>query len=383
MKTIAIIVAGGNGNRAKQSTPKQYAQLGAKPLLAWSVDYFCNDTRFDYVIIVCPIGGIAMAQSIIEPKPNLLFVEGGATRALSVRQGLNLAHTFGPETVFIHDAARPGIEIEIIDRIFAAIENGADGAIPALSIADAIWQIDDKSILKSPLKREDLRRAQTPQAFNFAKLFVAYGNVPNVENAADDAQIAVASGLNVQIIEGSAKLGKVTYGEDFRIMSDLLLPPRAVQIGMGFDAHKFSEGSFLTLCGQVIPHNFGLIGHSDADVAWHAMVDAILGAIGEGDIGNAFPPSDIKWRGAASSIFLEYAAERVQARGGEIKHVDLTIICELPKISPWREHMILNTQKILKIKKENISIKATTTEGMGFAGRKEGIAAQAIATILL
>ena len=389
MDNIAIIVAAGSGTRAKSQLPKQFEKLGVQTVLDWSVQYFYSDIRFSKTIIVhakdaidLVIGSISIENPLVDDK--LIFIEGGTTRTESTRTGLIAALKYTPKAIFIHDAARPGINKQTIDDLLEKIADGSDGALPALSVSDALWQIDSNDELTQPIQRKNVRRVQTPQAFVFEKLLAAYSNIPEGVSYNDDAEVAMASGMNISIVEGSLTLDKITFQEDFKRMEHLLMPNQnKIRVGSGFDAHKFGTGEFITLCGEKIPHSNGLLGHSDADVAWHALVDAILGALGEGDIGTAFPPSDPQWKGAASSVFLEYAVQRVKERGGTINHLDLTIICESPKIGPHRDKLIQNTCRIANLDRNSVSIKATTTEAMGFTGRKEGIAAQAIATITI
>lgn len=378
MKFIAIIVAGGSGQRANTIAPKQFNMFGQKMLLEWSLDFFQNNDKFAEIILVLPDN----YQSFSPPfsnNQNVHIVNGGNTRTQSVKNALEKAISLNGDIVFIHDAARPGLSNDIIDNIVASIEAGNDGVVPALKISDAMWEIEDNH-LKAPIDRNNRIRVQTPQAFKLKQLYQAYSNIDGT--FADDAEIALHAGLKIGFIDGDNLLDKITYNEDFKHMEKLLLPNIRSRIGMGFDAHKLGEGAFVTLCGVEIKHDKGLIGHSDADVAWHALVDAILGAIAEGDIGKAFPPSEAKWKGASSKIFLEYAVGRVKAKGGEIENIDITIICESPKIGLVREELIKSTALVCDIPISSVSVKATTTELMGFTGRKEGIAAQAIANII-
>lgn len=380
MNNIAIIVAAGSGSRAQSAVPKQFQKLGRRTILEWSARYFVDDERFSKVIIVHAKNAFEYIDKSDFEIGKFIFCLGGETRTQSTIAGLKAAKDFNPSRVFIHDAARPGINRHIIDRIFAALDNGADGALPVLQISDAIWQLSPENQIKKPVPRDNIRRVQTPQAFDFAKLNTAYASIGANQSFNDDAEVAIASGMIIEAIEGDIRLDKITFKEDFERMENIL-SPKTLRVGSGFDAHKFGDGNFVTLCGEKIAHTHGLLGHSDADVAWHALVDAILGALGEGDIGSTFPPSDIKWKGAASSVFLEYAIDRVKQRGGTINHLDITIICEAPKIGPVRDKLIENTCRIANLDRQSVSIKATTTEAMGFTGRKEGIAAQAIATI--
>lgn len=379
---IAIIVASGGGSRAKTNIPKQYIKILNKPILQWSIEAFKKSGNFDEIIIAYNKEHEEFATPILN-ELNVKSVYGGETRAISVKNALDFAQEFNPKYVFIHDAARPGLDNEIIESIFEALENGNDGAMPSLVLSDAIWQIDENNCAQKSISRDILRRAQTPQAFDYNKLMTAYQHFDNFENALDDAQIAIAANLKIKLVAGKERLDKITFNKDFEKMEGHLANNIYVpKTGIGLDAHQFCEGEFVTLCGVEIPYEKGLKGHSDADAAWHALTDALLGAIGLGDIGQAFPPSDMKYKGAASSIFLEFAKNKVIESGAKITNVDVVIICEAPKIGPHREAMRKKTAEVLGINIKNVGIKATTMEKMGFTGRKEGIAAQAIATII-
>lgn len=384
MRTIAIIVAGGVGQRSGQNMPKQYALFGGKLMVRWSVDFFLQDIRFQGAILVHNRNIETEILSQLRAIEGLHLVIGGDTRSASCHNGLEMARELGADFVFIHDAARPGVDEGTISRLFAALEAGNLGAVPAIAIADALWEVEpDNNKLVTGVSRENKIRVQTPQAFAFAPIFDAYKQQEAEVSFADDAEIAIASGIEVAVVEGSNSLDKITYASDFGRMEKLLCGSSIIRsrIGIGFDAHKFGEGEFVTLCGVKVPHSHGLIGHSDADVAWHALVDAILGALAEGDIGKAFPPNEEKWRGASSEIFLKYAVERIAANGGKIANIDITIICEEPKISAVCAALVHSTANICAVTESQISIKATTTEQMGFTGRKEGIAAQALVNI--
>ena len=277
----------------------------------------------------------------------------------------------------IHDAARPLLPSQVIDRLIAALD-GADGAVPALPVVDTLARIGDN--LGETVDRNSLARIQTPQAFGFGAIMTSHLEWQG-EAATDDAQMARKAGFSVAMVEGDARLDKITHAADFDAANVRLGGYWVTRSGMGYDVHRLVEGKALWLCGLLIPHDRGLSGHSDADVALHALTDALLGAIAEGDIGDHFPPSDPQWRGAASSIFLRHAAKLVAARGAKITSVDVTIICEEPRIGPHRAAMRAKIAELLQADMKVISVKATTTEGLGFAGRGEGIAAQAIVTI--
>jgi 2-C-methyl-D-erythritol 4-phosphate cytidylyltransferase/2-C-methyl-D-erythritol 2,4-cyclodiphosphate synthase len=302
------------------------------------------------------------------------LVTGGATRQDSVRRALEALATDAPELVLIHDAARPTVPFEVIERLLAALAV-QPGAIPVLPVVDSLTGADG-DLMGRPAMRESLRRVQTPQAFRFADILWAHRSWQGDTNAGDDAQVARAAGLSVALVDGDERLHKLTFAGDFA--ADL--PP--IRVGTGYDVHRLAAGEELWLCGVKIDHTHGLAGHSDADVAIHALVDAILGAIGQGDIGSHFPPSDPQWKGAPSDRFLAHAVKLAVEAGYRIGNIDLTIICEAPKIGPHRDAMRARLAEILATGIDAISVKATTTERLGFTGRAEGIAAQAVATLL-
>jgi 2-C-methyl-D-erythritol 4-phosphate cytidylyltransferase / 2-C-methyl-D-erythritol 2,4-cyclodiphosphate synthase len=385
-QAYAIIVAGGNGTRARGDSgrpaiPKQLQILGGKPVVLWSAEAFSNDGRFAKIVIVCADQIREDIAAMVEGFP-VQLVRGGATRTASVRAGLACLDPNDGDVVFIHDAARPGLNRETLDRLFHALEAGSDGAAPAQSVADALWHVSDGAFLAAQ-DRNGLLRVQTPQAFRAVKLLAAYALLAPDDERADDVAVARDAGLNIVSVAGSLRLDKITWPQDFDRMETLLSTPLLPRLGSGFDAHRFVDGDNVTLCGIVIPHTARLAGHSDADVGWHALADAIYGALSAGDIGHHFPPTDLRWKGAASAVFLRHAGDMVRASGGKINHVDVTIICEAPKVGPHREAMRAATAQVLDLRVDQVSIKATTTEAMGFTGRREGIAAQASATVLL
>jgi 2-C-methyl-D-erythritol 4-phosphate cytidylyltransferase/2-C-methyl-D-erythritol 2,4-cyclodiphosphate synthase len=291
-----------------------------------------------------------------------------------------LAHR-KPDYVLIHDAARPLVSRGVIDRVIVALEAGADGAVPLLPVADTLRKKQDGKWVTVP--RDGLLRAQTPQGFRFTKIFEAHRRFAK-EDVTDDMALAEMAGLHVEAVAGEDSNMKVTNPEDFAL-AEMQLRARLGEsrTGMGYDVHRFAPGDHVWLCGVKVPHDHALEGHSDADAGLHALTDAILGAIGEGDIGQHFPPSDERWRGAPSWTFLDHAASLVHGRGGAIVHCDVTIICERPKVGPHREAMRARIAEILKLDPSRVSVKATTTEGLGFEGRREGLAAQAVATVRL
>ncbi|MBN8647665.1 MAG: 2-C-methyl-D-erythritol 2,4-cyclodiphosphate synthase [Caulobacterales bacterium] len=383
-KSLAIIVAAGSGTRANTQIPKQFMPFLGKTLISHSVESFIKCDFIGKIIIVIPQGDEFHKKLKFSNHNKIEFIHGGETRAKSVGNALKHEKENDYFTVFIHDAARPGIDLDMLNLLQGKIIDKFDGALPALNISDALW-IKDDDILTKNQNRDNYLRAQTPQAFDFKKYYNAFFANTNINNSFDDAQIAVNHGLKIGYVAGNHRLDKITNNEDFQRLGVILenATHSVPRIGNGFDAHRFCDGVFVTICGEKIPHEYGLLGHSDADVAWHALVDAILGALAEGDIGKAFPPSEEKWKGAPSSIFLEYARDRLALRNAKISNIDLTIICEAPKIGPHSQKLAQNTADILNIPIDLINIKATTTEKMGFTGRKEGIAAMASICILM
>lgn len=380
-KTIALIVAAGRGERAGGGMPKQFREVAGRSLLAHAVSAFQGHEAISAMVLVIGEGQEAAVRAALGGLPCPVLVKGGATRRDSVRAGLEwIAGVGGADRVLIHDAARPFLPAAVIGRLLDALERAA-GAVPVLPVADTLARGSEG--LGDVVDRAGLYRVQTPQAFRFDAILDAHRAWDDVMEATDDAQILRASGLEVAMVEGDPMLEKLTYAADFAAAEQRLAGLRETRTGMGYDVHRLAAGEELWLCGVRVPHGKGLSGHSDADVAIHALVDAIFGALAEGDIGSHFPPSDPQWRGAASSRFLDHARERVAARGGRIMHADLTIICEAPKIGPHREAMRARLAEILQIEPGRVSVKATTTERLGFAGRGEGIAAQAIATLSL
>lgn len=309
-----------------------------------------------------------------------MLVTGGATRAQSVRAGLDAAagKAAAQTPVLIHDAARPFVSALHVSQLLEALD-GADGALPALPVADTLKrQESDRAVTVS---RDGLWRAQTPQAFRLGTLSAAHAAWDGAEEPTDDAAVVEAAGGRIALTQGDPMLMKLTYPEDFDMAERLAAGQSVTRIGQGFDAHTFGPGDHVTLCGVRIPHDRGLVGHSDADAGLHALTDALLGAIGEADIGEHFPPSDPQWRGASSDRFLLHAGELIRRRGGRIVNVDVTLICEAPKVKPHRDAMRARLADLLGLPLDRVSVKATTTEGMGFTGRREGLAAQAIASV--
>ena len=370
--TAAIVVAAGQGLRAGQALPKQFARWRGKPVVRHSVEALAR-AGIAPIVVVIPEGADDMAKAALAGL-DVRLITGGETRQQSVRSGLEALGRDAPDRVLIHDAARPGLSPAVIERLQAAL-NGHDGAIPALSMVDSLTHVSGV-MMGQPADRTALRRVQTPQAFRFPAILAAHRGWPGEANAGDDAQVAQAAGIAVALVEGDEALHKLTFAADFAAGG---APP--VRIGTGYDVHRLARGEELWLCGIKIEYDQGLAGHSDADVAIHALVDALLGAIGAGDIGQHFPPSDPQWRGASSDRFLTHAATLVAEAGYAIGNVDLTIICEAPKIGPHREAMRARLAELLGVDIGAVSVKATTTEKLGFTGRGEGIAAQAAASL--
>jgi 2-C-methyl-D-erythritol 4-phosphate cytidylyltransferase/2-C-methyl-D-erythritol 2,4-cyclodiphosphate synthase len=369
-KTIALLVAAGSGSRAGGDLPKQYRRLAGRSLLAHAIDRLRHPAIDDIQVVIGARQEEAY-RAAVGDRPLPAPILGGATRRESVTNGL--AGIAGAGRVLIHDAARPFLPAAVIDRLLGALDTH-DGAAPVLPITDTLVRTHGENV-----PRDDLVRVQTPQAFRYAAIRRAHTLWTGGE-ATDDAQVARAAGLSVALVEGDPALDKLTHEADFRRAQAGLLSPR---IGFGFDVHAFAAGAKLWLGGVEIPHDKGLAGHSDADVVLHAITDAILGALGAGDIGDHFPPTNPQWRGAPSSIFIDHARHLVEQAGGAISHVDATIICETPKIGPHRDAMRARVADLLRLPSSRISVKATTTERLGFAGRGEGIACQAVATVML
>ncbi len=379
-RIAALVVAAGKGLRAGGDVPKQFAQHQGKPLLRHSVDAFVAWNTAIRLFVVIGEGQQAQAEQALEGIADVVYVTGGAERRDSVRYGLlAIAAAGGTERVFIHDAARPHLPGDVLDRLATALD-AQPGAVPVLPVVDSMVRGDD-GLMEASVERSALWRVQTPQAFHFDAIVAAHLAWPDQAMATDDSQIARAQGLAVALVEGNEALKKITFAEDFAMTAS----PSVVftRTGMGYDVHRLASGEELWLGGIRIEHDRGLVGHSDADVALHAITDALLGAMALGDIGEHFPPSDPQWRGADSAQFLAHAASLVRARGGEIANIDLTIICEAPKIGPHKAAIQQRIATILGIRPDQVGVKATTTERLGFTGRGEGIAAQAVASVMV
>lgn len=329
------------------------------------------------IVIAAPSGMHQMALDAAGVEDRVVVIDGGETRQRSVSAGLELLAEFEFASVLIHDAARPDLPQAVVARLLAALEDHS-GAIPVLPVVDSMVVADD-GLMAADAKRETLRRVQTPQAFRFADILDAHRGWKGEPTAGDDAQVLRAAGGEVALVDGDERLKKLTYAEDF-VSETGSIPP--VRVGMGYDVHRLAAGEELWLCGVKIDHHKGLAGHSDADVGLHAVVDAILGAVARGDIGQHFPPSDPQWKGARSAQFVEHAVKLAGEAGYTVGNVDLTLICEAPKIGPHRDAMRERLAELLGVSVGSVSVKATTTEKLGFTGRGEGIAAQAVATML-
>lgn len=387
---VALIVAAGRGTRASApgALPKQYRPLAGEAMLRRTVLRFLGHADVGAVRVVIapedrPLYGRAMAGlDLLQP------VNGGATRRESVLLGLESLASDPPRTVLIHDAARPLADASLITRVHGALAKHA-GAIPAIPVSDTLKQVKAGHV-RGTVPRDGLWRAQTPQGFRFADILAAHRTAAgsmDAERYTDDAMIAEAAGLDIATVAGEEDNIKITTEDDFARAERILLGALPdVRVGQGFDVHAFGPektDAWIMLCGVALSHPRPLVGHSDADVGLHALTDAILGALGDGDIGSHFPPSDERWRGVSSEIFLAHAAELVAKRGGRIAHLDVTILCEEPRIGPHREAMRARVAEILGLAPGRVSVKATTTERLGFLGRAEGIAAQATATVRL
>jgi 2-C-methyl-D-erythritol 4-phosphate cytidylyltransferase/2-C-methyl-D-erythritol 2,4-cyclodiphosphate synthase len=385
VRTAALIVAAGRGTRASGASPKQYRMLGGVSVLARAARAFLESAASELVQVVIAPGDEqryrqalgAMADRLLAPIP------GGATRQRSVCNGLLALADHAPDAVLIHDAARPFVGPRLIARVCAALAD-APAAIPAIPLADALKRAGSDNRVAATLERAGLWRAQTPQGFRFAEILRAHqaADAAGLHEFADDAALAEWAQLPVVMVMGSEENRKLTTAADLAA-AERANTPFDVRTGQGFDVHRLVPGDHVWLCGVRLAHSRGLEGHSDADVALHAVTDALLGAIGDGDIGQHFPDSDRRWKNASSQVFVADALGRVRARGGHVSNVDLTIVCEGPKSAPHRQAMRARLAELLEIDPSRVGVKATTSEGLGFTGRREGIAALASATVIL
>ncbi len=372
----AVVVAAGKGLRAGQPLPKQFTTWRGKPVLRHSVEALAK-AGANRIVIAIPEGARQTVEEMLEGIPGVALVTGGATRQDSVRIALEALAADPAARVLIHDAARPDLPLAVVERLLAALD-AHPGAIPVLPVVDSMIRADGNR-MTGDARRDELRRVQTPQAFRFADILAAHRDWSGASNAGDDAQVLRAAGGDVGLVDGDERLRKLTFAEDFM---DQSVPRPSLRVGTGFDVHRLAPEEELWLCGVQIDHDKGLAGHSDADVGLHAVVDAILGACAAGDIGQHFPPSDPQWKGAPSSRFVEHAVHLAGEAGWNIGNVDLTLVCEAPKIGPHRDAMRARLADLLGVPLQSVSVKATTTERLGFTGRGEGIAAQAVATLV-
>jgi 2-C-methyl-D-erythritol 4-phosphate cytidylyltransferase / 2-C-methyl-D-erythritol 2,4-cyclodiphosphate synthase len=385
LKTAALIVAAGRGTRAGAPLPKQYAPLGTGTVLARTLSAFVWEPAVDHVQVVIADGDAQLYDKAAAAFVGKLLpaVAGGATRQASVRAGLLAMVPHAPDHVLIHDAVRPFVSAETIRSVLKALET-APAAVAAVPLSDTLKRADEHGRVAATLDRTGLWRAQTPQGFRFADILAAHEAAASAGlDLTDDAAVAEWAGLAVALVADSAANIKLTTPEDLAMADSRARSALDVRTGSGFDVHRLVAGDHVWLCGVRIPHTHGLQGHSDADVGLHALTDALLGAIGDGDIGQHFSDKDPRWKGAASHIFLADAARRVRERGGVVSNADVTLLCEAPKIAPYREAMRARIAAILDIDVGRVGVKATTTEGLGFTGRREGIAALAAATVIL
>ena len=379
MSTAAIIVAAGRGTRAGGDIPKQYQLLAGQTVLNRTIAAIASSSAISEIVLVINPEDVAHLNATVTlpSSPPIKLADGGETRDSSVQAGLN-AISAACDKVLIHDGARPLVSEGIINRVLDALET-SEGAAPALAVTDALWRADAERISNTE-PRDGLYRAQTPQGFQLSAIRAAHA--AHKGGAADDVEVALAFGLDVALVEGDEENLKLTHSDDFTRAEKILGTTMDIRVGNGFDVHRFGPGDHVVLCGVSVPHDRGLQGHSDADVGMHAVTDAIYGALAEGDIGQHFPPSDPQWKGASSDIFLRHAVDLAKERGFEISNADCTLICEYPKIGPHTVAMRETMAKIIGLEIDRVSVKATTSERLGFTGRKEGIASMASVTLV-
>jgi 2-C-methyl-D-erythritol 4-phosphate cytidylyltransferase/2-C-methyl-D-erythritol 2,4-cyclodiphosphate synthase len=377
MSFSAVVVAAGEGLRAGPGEPKAWRLLASRPMVRWSVEGLLLAGAAEVVVVVAA-DRLAAADEALAGLDGWRAVAGGKTRAQSVQAGLAALACDEGQAVLVHDAARPFVTRNHVDRLLAALET-ADGAVPALPVPDTLKR--GEGLVAETVSREGLWRAQTPQAFRLGRLAAAYAEWPADEEPTDDARVVERTGGRVALVPGDPMLMKLTWPEDFLMAEQLAGARRIARTGFGLDAHRFGPGTAVVLGGVRIAHDRGLIGHSDADAGLHALTDALLGAIAEGDIGQHFPPSAPEWKDASSDRFLVHAVKLARAKGGVVVSADLTLVCERPKIGPHRDAMRARIAELLGLAVDRVSVKATTTEGMGFTGREEGLMAQAVVTV--
>jgi 2-C-methyl-D-erythritol 4-phosphate cytidylyltransferase/2-C-methyl-D-erythritol 2,4-cyclodiphosphate synthase len=380
MRNVALVVAAGRGERLGAAVPKQYAGLAGKPVLRHAVEAFVRHPGIDAVRVVIGPEDRELYRAAVAGLDLLPPVPGGATRQETVRLGLESLAALAPERVLVHDAARPLVSAAVIARVLAALDR-FPAVLPVLPVVDSLKRVEG-ALVAGDAPRAGLVRAQTPQGFHYEAILAAHRQVKG-QNHTDDTAVAAAAGLAVAWVEGEESNMKLTLPGDMEVGQALLRAGARWRTGIGFDVHAFAPDRPLILCGVPVPHELGLAGHSDADVAFHAVTDALLGTIGAGDIGSHFPPSDPRWKDADSARFLRHAVDLLAARGGRIENVDLVIVCERPKIGPHREAMAARLAEVLGVGRDQVSVKATTSERLGFTGRGEGIAAQAVVCVAL
>jgi 2-C-methyl-D-erythritol 4-phosphate cytidylyltransferase/2-C-methyl-D-erythritol 2,4-cyclodiphosphate synthase len=384
MQVVAILVAAGQGTRFGADRPKQFLQLGGKPVLRHAAEALLAEGLVARLLPVVAAGAEAEVAAMLDGLPFLPPVPGGATRQASVRAGLEALAASPPDAVLVHDAARPFVPAGTVASLLAALAEHP-GAIPAQPVSDTLKREGRRGAIAETVPRAGMFRAQTPQGFRYGDLLAAHRAAE--AEATDDAQLLELAGLSVALVRGDERNAKITFPEDLDRMERLMAPQAQTQwetrVGAGFDVHRLVAGRKLILCGVEVAHELGLDGHSDADVGIHALCDAIYGALGEGDIGRHFPPSEAEWKDADSARFLRHAAERVRLRGGRFVNADVTLICERPKIGPHAAAMIARLAELMGVEPARVGVKATTTERLGFAGRGEGIAAQAAVSLAL
>jgi len=388
-ETVALIVAAGRGVRAGGGIPKQYQSIGGVPMLRRTIEAFLNHPAIDRILVVIGEDDVRYGDVAPQNAGRLLPpVRGGETRQDSVRAGLQALSGRSPQRVLVHDAARPFATADLIDRVVAALDD-ADAVLPALPVAATLKSVGANGLVAATIPRDGVQAAETPQGFRFSTILAAHEAAAAVSTAfTDDAAIAEWAGIPVKVVPGDAGNIKLTSADDIaaanrRFAGDAALTLGDIRVGAGYDVHAFGPGNEVMLGGVAIANTRGVIGHSDGDVALHALTDAVLGAIADGDIGQHFPPSDPQWKGASSDRFLRFAADRVAARGGRIAHLDVAIITEGPRIAEHRDAIRSRIAAICGLTPDRVGVKATTNENLGFIGRGEGLAAYATATVRL
>ncbi len=381
MKIAQILVAAGKSARFGGSLPKQYHRLGSKTVIEHTLSKVYESNLFDQIVVVVADGDTFITDIVASFSPAPVIVTGGKTRTASVKAGLEALASNPPDLVLIHDAARPFVSTDLMSAVINTLSD-SQAVVPILPMIDAVKSFSDGQV-GADLDRQSMLRVQTPQGFRFSDFWPLYQNLSDQEHFADDIALAEHAGLSIHTVMGNENNFKITHKDDLLKAERLMTSSFYTATGHGFDVHRIEPGKSLWLAGIEIPAGFSLKGHSDADVGLHAITDAILGALAEGDIGDHFPPTDPKWKGARSDQFLSFARDRVIDRNGKLAHIDLTLICEKPKVKPYRESMRQRIAEILGISINRVSVKATTTEKLGYTGRGEGISAHAIASIVL